>query len=161
MAMLWGWSPAADWCSGCACPSPCHRRAAEGAGGAERGRHLNGRIAVGWLIVEDLAMVLVLVLLSALAGMLGGNVPGGGHGAPEHGLLPTLAITRSRSRPSGRPSRFRRAAGAAPDPAPGGAHRLPRAVHAGDTAVSVGIAFGAAELFGVSPALGRSSPAWC
>jgi len=32
-----------------------------------------GRIAVGWLIVEDLAMVLVLVLLPPLAGMLGGN----------------------------------------------------------------------------------------
>ena len=31
-----------------------------------------GRIAVGWLIVEDLAMVLVLVLLPALAGVLGG-----------------------------------------------------------------------------------------
>ena len=32
-----------------------------------------GRIAVGWLIVEDLAMVLALVLLPALAGILGGN----------------------------------------------------------------------------------------
>jgi len=32
-----------------------------------------GRIAVGWLIVEDLAMVLALVLLPALAGALGGN----------------------------------------------------------------------------------------
>ena len=31
-----------------------------------------GRIAVGWLIVEDLAMVLTLVLLPALAGVLGG-----------------------------------------------------------------------------------------
>ena len=31
-----------------------------------------GRIAVGWLIVEDLAMVLALVLLPALAGVLGG-----------------------------------------------------------------------------------------
>ncbi len=31
-----------------------------------------GRIAVGWLIVEDLAMVLALVLLPALAGALGG-----------------------------------------------------------------------------------------
>lgn len=30
-----------------------------------------GRIAVGWLIVEDLAMVLALVLLPALAGLLG------------------------------------------------------------------------------------------
>lgn len=32
-----------------------------------------GRIAVGWLIVEDLAMVLALVLLPALAGSLGGE----------------------------------------------------------------------------------------
>jgi CPA2 family monovalent cation:H+ antiporter-2 len=31
-----------------------------------------GRIAVGWLIVEDLAMVLALVLLPALAGVFGG-----------------------------------------------------------------------------------------
>jgi len=32
-----------------------------------------GRIAVGWLIVEDLAMVLALVLLPALSGLLGGR----------------------------------------------------------------------------------------
>src|SRR5262245_9233572 len=32
-----------------------------------------GRIAVGWLIVEDLAMVLALVLLPALAPVLGGG----------------------------------------------------------------------------------------
>lgn len=32
-----------------------------------------GRIAVGWLIVEDLAMVLTLVLLPALAGLLKGD----------------------------------------------------------------------------------------
>ncbi|QZA78518.1 monovalent cation:proton antiporter-2 (CPA2) family protein [Deefgea tanakiae] len=31
-----------------------------------------GRIAIGWLIVEDLVMVLALVLLPALAGLLGG-----------------------------------------------------------------------------------------
>ena len=31
-----------------------------------------GRIAVGWLIVEDLAMVLALVLIPSLAGILGG-----------------------------------------------------------------------------------------
>jgi len=40
-------------------------------------RHLmeteRGRIAVGWLIVEDLAMVLVLVLLPALASLLGAS----------------------------------------------------------------------------------------
>lgn len=33
-----------------------------------------GRIAVGWLIVEDLAMVLALVLLPALAGLVNGGV---------------------------------------------------------------------------------------
>ena len=32
----------------------------------------NGRIAVGWLVVEDLVTVMVLVLLPALAGSLGG-----------------------------------------------------------------------------------------
>ncbi|OZA36363.1 MAG: Kef family K(+) transporter, partial [Hydrogenophilales bacterium 17-64-34] len=40
---------------------------------------MNGRIAVGWLVVEDLATVLVLVLLPPLAGVLGGSavaVPG-------------------------------------------------------------------------------------
>ncbi len=34
-----------------------------------------GRIAVGWLVVEDIAMVLVLVLLPALAEVLGGVAP--------------------------------------------------------------------------------------
>jgi CPA2 family monovalent cation:H+ antiporter-2 len=33
---------------------------------------MNGRIAVGWLVVQDLATVLVLVLLPPLAGVLGG-----------------------------------------------------------------------------------------
>ncbi len=35
-------------------------------------KSINGQIAVGWLVVEDLVMVLVLVLLPALAGVLGG-----------------------------------------------------------------------------------------
>ncbi|HEY0885449.1 MAG TPA: YbaL family putative K(+) efflux transporter [Ramlibacter sp.] len=34
---------------------------------------MNGRIAVGWLVVEDLATVIVLVLLPPLAGVLGGK----------------------------------------------------------------------------------------
>jgi CPA2 family monovalent cation:H+ antiporter-2 len=37
---------------------------------------INGRIAIGWLVVEDLVMVLALVLLPPLAGMLGGKSPG-------------------------------------------------------------------------------------
>ncbi len=34
---------------------------------------MNGRIAVGWLVVQDLVTVLVLVLLPPLAGVLGGS----------------------------------------------------------------------------------------
>lgn len=55
-----------------------------------------GRIAVGWLIVEDLAMVLALVLLPAAAGALGGTSPGGGAAAAflgDSSLLTTLAVT--------------------------------------------------------------------
>ena len=46
-----------------------------------------GRIAVGWLIVEDLAMVLALVLLPALAGVLGGQDPAGEGHVPASGLF--------------------------------------------------------------------------
>ena len=49
---------------------------------------VNGRIAVGWLIVEDLAMVLVLVLLPPLGGWLSGKA-----GADANTLLKTLGIT--------------------------------------------------------------------
>jgi CPA2 family monovalent cation:H+ antiporter-2 len=48
----------------------------------------NGRIAVGWLIVEDLSMVLALVLLPAFAGMLGGTAL-----ADEGSLWLALAVT--------------------------------------------------------------------
>ena len=41
----------------------------------------NGQIAVGWLVVEDLATVLVLVLLPPLAGLLGGNAEATAGGA--------------------------------------------------------------------------------
>jgi CPA2 family monovalent cation:H+ antiporter-2 len=54
-----------------------------------------GRIAVGWLIVEDLAMVLALVLLPALAGLIGTN--GAGDAAPvaasADGALLAIVIT--------------------------------------------------------------------
>ena len=56
-----------------------------------------GRIAVGWLVVEDIAMVLVLVLLPPLAGMLGGIAPPtAGDCLAEHfhlGLGGVLAVT--------------------------------------------------------------------
>ena len=38
---------------------------------------MNGRIAIGWLIVEDLVMVLALVMIPALAGSHGGEVLNG------------------------------------------------------------------------------------
>ncbi len=38
---------------------------------------MRGRIAIGWLIVEDLVTVLVLVMLPAISGLLGGKVEEG------------------------------------------------------------------------------------
>jgi monovalent cation:H+ antiporter-2, CPA2 family len=49
----------------------------------------NGRLAVGWLIVQDLVMVLVLVLLPPLASILGGTAEGDG----ARGLGAALGIT--------------------------------------------------------------------
>lgn len=55
---------------------------------------MNGRIAVGWLIVEDLAMVLVLVLLPPLAVLLGGTAPAAdAHGGGSDNLWLTLGLT--------------------------------------------------------------------
>jgi CPA2 family monovalent cation:H+ antiporter-2 len=48
-----------------------------------------GRIAVGWLVVEDLAMVLVLVLLPPLASTLGGSADG----ADANAIWTTLGVT--------------------------------------------------------------------
>jgi monovalent cation:H+ antiporter-2, CPA2 family len=47
----------------------------------------SGRIAVGWLIVEDLVTVLILVLLPALATALGGDSGHPEHPGPENGNL--------------------------------------------------------------------------
>jgi K+:H+ antiporter len=58
-------------------------------------RHLldseRGRIAVGWLVVQDLAMVLALVLLPALSGLLSESSAAHLPGASE--VAATLAIT--------------------------------------------------------------------
>ena len=50
---------------------------------------VNGRIAVGWLVVEDLVMVLVLVLLPALAGLSGGAA---GPATPGAGWAPWVDV---------------------------------------------------------------------
>jgi len=54
---------------------------------------INGRIAVGWLVVEDLVMVLVLVLLPPLATILGGHSASEAHPESQHSLVMTLLIT--------------------------------------------------------------------
>jgi CPA2 family monovalent cation:H+ antiporter-2 len=64
-------------------------------------KSVNGQIAVGWLVVEDLVMVLVLVLLPALAGLLqapaadGQATAGavGSMGVPSADLWQTIALT--------------------------------------------------------------------
>jgi len=96
LAHFWGWSIGGGLVFGLAlsvASTVVLLRALE-----ERGilDSFNGRIAVGWLVVEDLVTVLVLVLLPALAGSLGG-VTLDSHGAPvaaaEVNLWATLAIT--------------------------------------------------------------------
>ncbi len=90
----------------------------------------HGRVAVGWLITEDLTMVLALVLLPAFATMLGAE--GGAwrrrgrrHGAGRHRCL--HAAQGGRLRRHGDPARAARRAVASDDGRP---HRLARAVHA-------------------------------
>jgi CPA2 family monovalent cation:H+ antiporter-2 len=90
-AALWGWSLGAALVFGLAlsvASTVVLLRALESRGVLES---MNGQIAVGWLIVEDLVMVLVLVLLPALAPLLGGADAGQAAGDP--GIWATLAIT--------------------------------------------------------------------
>jgi len=112
---------------------------------------INGRIAVGWLVVEDLVMVLVLVLLPPMAGLLGGKVDIAASGGD---VWTTLAITLAKV------TAFIALMLVA------GRRLLPRLLwlmaRTGSRelftlcviAVAVGVAYGAAALFGVSFALG-------
>jgi CPA2 family monovalent cation:H+ antiporter-2 len=116
---------------------------------------IDGRIAVGWLIVEDLATVLVLVLLPALAVPLGGTAAAGTDAAgSEAGFFTTLGITLAKVAAFvvlmfvvGRrtvPWLLERVART------GSRELFTLSV----LAVAIGIAVGAAALFGVSFALG-------
>lgn len=108
-----------------------------------------GKIAVGWLIVEDLACVVALVLIPALAGALGG---GGEVGAAD--IVKALAITFGKVAAFvafmlivGRraiPWVLERIAGT------GSRELFTLAV----LSIAMGVAFGSAEMFGVSFALG-------
>src|SRR5690606_8599699 len=89
LAYLWGWTPGAGVVFGLSlsvASTVVLLRALERRNTLDS---INGRIAVGWLIVEDLAMVLALVLLPALAGVLGGNA---GEGSQATGGAIALAL---------------------------------------------------------------------
>ncbi|MGO1071187.1 YbaL family putative K(+) efflux transporter [Lysobacter sp. CA199] len=107
-----------------------------------------GRIAVGWLIVEDLAMVLALVLLPALSGLLKGEATEGS------AIWSQLFITLAKV---GAFVAFMLIVGRRVIP-----WILERVAGTGSRelftlcvlAIALGVAFGSAELFGVSFALG-------
>ena len=113
----------------------------------------NGRVAVGWLIVEDLAMVLALVLLPAFAGVLGGHADAGGHAASGSIWL-TIGMTLLKVAAFAAVAVF-----IGPCVVP---WLLTSVARTGSRelftlsvlAIALGIAFGAAEIFGVSFALG-------
>jgi CPA2 family monovalent cation:H+ antiporter-2 len=151
IAWLWGWSLGAGLVFGLAlsvASTVVLLRALEDRGVLES---VNGQIAVGWLVVEDLATVLFLVLLPPLATWLGGADPAAGAG---RALLPTLALALAR------------AAVFAALMIVVGRRLFPwflwQVARTGSRelftlcviAAAVGIAYGSAELFGVSFALG-------
>lgn len=90
VSMMWGWSFGAALIFGLSlsCASTVVLLKALG----DRGllESVNGKIAVGWLLVEDLVMVLALVLLPATAVLLGGQAI---EGAANENIWLTLGIT--------------------------------------------------------------------
>jgi len=87
LALAWGWSLAGALVFGISlsvASTVVLLRALESRGVLDS---TNGRIAVGWLVVEDLAMVLVLVLLPALVGVVASGE------SLQDGLWITLAQT--------------------------------------------------------------------
>lgn len=90
VSMIWGWSFGSALVFGLSlsCASTVVLLKALG----DRGllNSVNGKIAVGWLLVEDLVMVLVLVLLPATAALLGGEALAG---SADDNIWLTLGIT--------------------------------------------------------------------
>nr|WP_171526478.1 cation:proton antiporter [Acinetobacter indicus] len=91
VSMMWGWSFGSALVFGLSlsCASTVVLLKALG----DRGLldSVNGKIAVGWLLVEDLVMVLVLVLLPATAVLLGGQALAGS--AADENIWLTLGTT--------------------------------------------------------------------
>jgi len=90
VSMLWSWSFGSALVFGLSlsCASTVVLLKALG----DRGllESINGKIAVGWLLVEDLVMVLALVLLPATAVLLGGQAL---EGSSDGNIWLTLGIT--------------------------------------------------------------------
>lgn len=154
VAMAWGWTLPAGLVLGLAlsvASTVVVLRALEERGAVTSA---NGRIAVAWLVVEDLAMVLTLVLLPALAGMAGAVPHEGAAAAPQGNLLLLVLITIGKIAvflglvavlgPKVVPWVLRQAART-------GSHEL---FTLSVLAAALGIAYGASYLFGVSFALG-------
>jgi monovalent cation:H+ antiporter-2, CPA2 family len=153
VAATWGWSLAAGLVFGLAlsvASTVVLLKALEHRGVLDS---VNGRIAIGWLIVEDLVMVLVLVLLPALSVWLGGAA-NHSESAGDRSLLETFGLTVAKV------SVFivlMLVAGRRLFPwflwqiARTGSRELFTLCI---VAAAVGIAYGSAELFGVSFALG-------
>ncbi|MGV1756990.1 MULTISPECIES: cation:proton antiporter [Rhizobium] len=113
----------------------------------------NGRVAVGWLIVEDLVMVLALVLLPAFAGVMGGHTDAGEHAASGSIWL-TIGMTLVKVAAFALVAIFigpRIVPWLLTSVARTGSREL---FTLSVLAIALGIAFGAAEIFGVSFALG-------
>ncbi len=115
---------------------------------------VNGRIAVGWLVVEDMVMVLVLVLLPAVAGILGGKADLSAPIGASGGLWMSLGITLAKVTAF---IALMLVVGRRVFP-----HLLYWVARTGSrelftlcvVATALGVAYGSAKLFGVSFALG-------
>ena len=75
LAILWGWSLGAGIIFGLSLSVASTVVLLRALQDREMINSNDGRIAIGWLVVEDLLMVLALVLLPALTGVISGTVP--------------------------------------------------------------------------------------
>jgi CPA2 family monovalent cation:H+ antiporter-2 len=153
VALLWGWSFGAGLVFGLSLSVASTVVLLRALESTHKLDSPDGRIAVGWLIVEDLAMVLTLVLLPAFAGHLGGTTTS--HSPQEQGsvwwslatTLGKVAIFVALMLVIGTrvfPWLLRRVERM------GSRELFSLAV----IALALGVAFGSAKLFGVSFALG-------
>lgn len=93
LGSLWGWEPGASLVFGLALSVASTVVLLRALEQRDQLQSVNGRIAVGWLIVEDLVMVLVLVLLPPLAGVLGGGPTPGAEAASVWEMFQVLLVT--------------------------------------------------------------------